>query len=245
MKTIGIGLQKGGVGKTSISIALANELAKEHKVLLIDADPQGNATSALLSDIGKYEFADVLLERCNDIREVATQTDNENLYIIPTFPIGTHLREYKASGKVNEDTFEIDNQLKKISEYFDYCIIDTSPDFSIFERNCYYACDEIIPIVNCDSFANDGLFIFTNNIAKFKEKMRKENLIMKNIVINRYNASLSINVAIKDIIEKNNNFNYITVPQDQCFMRGQLEVKVIEGKPATKEAIKKLAELIK
>ena len=60
MKVIGLGLQKGGVGKTSVSVALAAELAKSSKVLLIDADPQGNASGALLKEIGEPYYTAII-----------------------------------------------------------------------------------------------------------------------------------------------------------------------------------------
>ena len=77
MKVLGLGLQKGGVGKTSISVALAAELAKTSKVLLIDADPQGNASGALLKEI-EYELADALLNNCT-VDLPVTKTDIKNL----------------------------------------------------------------------------------------------------------------------------------------------------------------------
>jgi len=242
MKTIALGLQKGGVGKTSISLALAYELANNgKKVLIVDADPQGNTTQTILSSC-KKEFADVLFENC-DITEAIEETKNENLFVLPTFSIGTRLREYKISGKVSQDVFKVKQLLKKISPVFDYTIIDTSPDFSTFEMNVFYACDEIIPVINCDSFAVDGLTIFTDNINKFKERMERENLEIKTVIINRYNASMSIDKDLREIFMKKQGYNFITIPQDQAFRKSQLEQKEMLGKQETINAIKELAKL--
>ena len=94
MKVIGLGLQKGGVGKTSVSVALAAELAKSSKVLLIDADPQGNASGALLKEIG-YELADALLDNCS-VDGPVTKTEIEkqkldNLLLLVAKAIGIKL----------------------------------------------------------------------------------------------------------------------------------------------------------
>jgi len=246
MKTIALGLQKGGVGKTSISLALSTELANAgYNVLLVDCDPQGNSTSALLKEI-PYEFADVLFGTAT-IEEACCQTEVENLYILPTAPIGTRLREYKGSQKVITDTFEIDDQLKKVSENFDYCILDTSPDFTIFEMNCYMACNEIIPVMNCDTFASDGLTIFLENIKQFCAKKRVSTLEIKTIVMNRYNASMALDTEIKKIIEESSNLNKITIPQDQAFKKAQnlqKTVQEITKNQSTKDSIKALMEFV-
>lgn len=243
MKIIGIGLQKGGVGKTSTTLAIASELAKTSKVLIIDADPQGNATCGLLQDI-QYELADVLLGDI-EIKNAITKTPFENISMIPTKPIGTRLREYKISGKCVQDIFEIEDNLKKISKYFDYCLIDTSPDFSVFECNLYSSCDEIIPVINCDTFGSDGLTIFLSNLATFKQKRHKNDLIVQTVIINKFNKSMRLDKLIKETVEQSENFNFVTIPQDQNFKESQAVQKLVEGKPETMEAIKKVCELIK
>lgn len=242
MKTIGIGLQKGGVGKTSITLALAASLSKTKKVLIVDADPQGNATCGLLKDVNA-EFADVLFGNVN-IEKAIIQSPFENIYILPTHPVKTRLREYKISGKVTEDIFLIEDELKKIAEHFDYCLIDTSPDFSNFEKNCFYACDEILPVMNCDTFGNDGLTIFLMNIDNFKQKRRKQNLEIKTIVLNRFNKSMKSDSKIKEIVEANKIYNYITIPQDQAVKDSQLKQILLNGKKETMEAIEKLVRVL-
>lgn len=243
MKILGIGLQKGGVGKTSITLALAAELAKTSRVLVVDADPQGNSTCGFLQEVN-YELADVLLESC-EIVDAVVKTPFENIQILPTLPINTRLRDYKSNTKVAEDVFDTKNKIQSISQYFDYCLIDTSPDFSQLEKNLFYACDEIIPVMNCDTFGSDGLTIFLSNIEKFKKKMNRQDLILKTIVLNKYNKSLKLDSEIKQVIEQSNNYNFITVPQDQNFKTCQAEQKLFTGKPETNEALIKLAELVK
>lgn len=239
MKTIGIGLRKGGVGKTTIATTLAARLSQVGKTLLIDGDPQGNSTCVFLKSIDK-EFADVLYDRCK-LNEAIEKTGIENLYILPSNPLSNELHNYKVSSKVNDDWFLLDDLLKSVNEFFDYVVIDTSPDFSTFEKNLFFACDEIIPVVNADTFATDGLLTFVRHIDEFKKQRRKTNLEMKTLVINKFNASMSADSKLKDSFEKIEMFKTkIVIPQDQDFKVSQLEQRVVNGKEQTRTAINRL-----
>lgn len=252
MKTIGLGLQKGGVGKSSISIALAVELAKTSKVLLIDADPQGNASSALLKEIN-LEFADALLNNC-EIDKPVTQTSIPNLWIMPTYPIEpegvkekSKLRVYKKN-VASDEPFVMDDIAKEFEGQFDYMIFDTSPDFSTFEENIFFACDEIIPVMKCDTFSADGLTIFFENIKDFKRRRRCEKANINVVVVNEHNASFSLDSKIKDVIVKQEGYKTIVIPQDQSFKKSQAlqkSVQEIGAKEVTLAAISALAEAVK
>lgn len=251
MKVIGLGLQKGGVGKSSVSIALAAELAKTSKVLLIDADPQGNSTSALLKEIG-LEFADALLDAC-EIDKPVTKTEINNLWIMPTKPIEmegkekSKLRIYKKN-RASEEPFVMDDIAAQFADQFDYLIFDTSPDFSTFEENIFYACDEIVPVMKCDTFSADGLTIFLENVKDFKKRRRCQKAEIKTVVINEHNASFALDTKIKDLIVSQKDYKSIIVPQDQAFKKSQAYQKSIQeigAKPNTLEAIKTLAEVVK
>ncbi len=89
-------LQKGGVGKTSTAVSLAVELSKMGKVVLIDADPQGNATTWLNIQTMQFEFADLLNGKCV-LDQCLVETATKNLYIIPTAGIGGELKEYSEN----------------------------------------------------------------------------------------------------------------------------------------------------
>lgn len=251
MKVIGIGLQKGGVGKSSISIAIAAELAKSSRVLLIDADPQGNSTSALLKEVN-FEFADALLDVCQ-IDKPVTKTDVHNLFLMPTKPIElegkekSKLRIYKKN-RASEEPFVMDDIAKQFENDYDYIIFDTSPDFSTFEENIFFACDEIIPVMKCDTFSADGLTIFLENIKDFKKRRRCEKAEIKTIVINEHNASFSLDSKIKELIVNQDDYDSVVVPQDQVFKKSQAYQKTIQevgAKEKTLEAIKKLADLVR
>lgn len=248
MKVLGLGLQKGGVGKTSISVALAAELAKTSKVLLIDADPQGNASGALLKEI-EYELADALLNNCT-VDQPVTKTDIKNLWIMPTKPLETEgkekskLRVYKKN-VASEEPFVMDDLTKEFSEQFDFCIFDTSPDFSTFEENIFYACDEIIPVMKCDTFSADGLTIFMENINDFKRRRRCEKAAIKTVVINEHNASFALDTNIKNAIIKQNGYNKVIVPQDQAFKKAQAYQTSIQEIGAKQNTLSAIAELAK
>lgn len=251
MKVLGLGLQKGGVGKTSVAVALAAELAKDAKVLLIDADPQGNASGALLKEIG-YELADALLNNC-PVDQPVTKTDIPNLWIMPTKPIESDgkekskLRIYKKN-VATEEPFVMEDITKEFESQFDFIIFDTSPDFSTFEENVFFACDEIIPVMKCDTFSADGLTIFLENINDFKRRRRCGKAAIKTIVINEHNASFVLDTNIKNAIVQQSGYGKVIIPQDQSFKKSQAYQKSIQeigAKPATLKAVADLAAAIR
>ena len=140
MKTIAFALQKGGTGKTSTAVSVATELAKKHKVVLIDADPQGNASAWYNNEL-TAELSDVLTNKAG-IGEALISTGIKNLFMIPTAGVGGGLNAYQkieANGKP-EAMLDVTDELAKA---FDFCIIDTSPHFGPLEESCFIASDEI------------------------------------------------------------------------------------------------------
>ena len=156
MKTISIALQKGGTGKTSVAVSVASALAKKHKVVLVDADPQGNASAWYNQEL-TAELSDILTNKAG-IGDALVATGIKNLFMIPTAGVGGGLNAYQkteANGKP-EAMLDVTDELSKA---FDYCIIDTSPHFGPLEESCFIASDEVIPVMMIDRFSFDGLEI--------------------------------------------------------------------------------------
>ncbi len=223
MKTIALALQKGGCGKTTCAVSLAAELSKKFKTVIIDADPQGNATGSLINTVS-YELADYLMGKCS-LDDVVSETSFENLYVIPTIPIledsgedGLNkLRSYKASPNPSRNQYDMDDLIQKLSEYFDYCIIDTSPAFDLFEENIFFACDEVIGVIKADQFSNDGLTIFGMNLADFKKRRRCAKPSFSKIILNGYDARYKFHKQMYEEITRQNNFKSYVVPVHSIF----------------------------
>lgn len=249
MKSICVAIQKGGVGKTTISVNLAAEIAKTNKVVLIDGDPQGNSTSSLVDNF-EYELADILYGNVA-VNEAIAKTNVENLYIIPTAAIdekgNNQLKKYR-SNEASGNPFAFVDIIDALREQgFDYCIFDTSPNFDDFEENIMAAADETIAVVMPDIFSQDGLQIFENNLQNFKKRKRVNNPVFKTFVFNAVNLSTKM---AKDILAQlsSSELNVVTVPQDQNFRKAQGVRKTIQqfgAKSDTITAFEKLAELVK
>lgn len=249
MKVITINLQKGGTGKTSAAMSLAVELAtKSKKVLAIDVDPQGNATSWILSDDAevRYELADVLMEKCS-AEEAIIKTTVENLSIIPTASLGGSLRLYQKT-LATEQPYAIRHLVKELNDKFDYCIIDTAPAFGALEESCFLASHEALAVLNIDEFSKDGLIIFLENLNKMKKRYDSELPIINKLVLNSRDLRLSQQDDIIREIKKATNCELYVIPVDQAFKKAQsvhAPVQFLQGtKKETLNVISSIAEAI-
>ena len=247
---------KGGVGKTTLSVSLAAELSRRGKVLLVDCDPQGNSTSSLLKGYN-YELADVLFSKCS-IDDAICNTDITNLSVLPTGAIDesnpnslNQLRLYKTTLAANNPN-AIRKLTKMFADKFDFCVFDTSPAFDPFEENILAACDEVIVVMLLDVFSTDGLAIFQKNLADFKDRKELSNPLFKKIVLNSFNKSIAMHNQILQKMSEQEIFDCFVIPQDQAFKRSQNLQKPVqalvkadgEAKKETLEALSLLADNI-
>ncbi len=249
MKIITVALQKGGVGKTSVAVSLAVELSKKGKTILIDADPQGNATTWLDIQAMQYELADLLNGKC-PLENCLTKTNTENLTIIPTAGLGGELKEY-SENKAGGNQGKIKKTLKEIAKNFDYCVIDTSPSFGNFERSIFYATNEIVAVLQLDEFSKDGLQIFNDRLNTFiNDNMDEDETkpIFNKIVFNAKDDRISQQSIILNQFMplKEHGYNLYVIPVDQAYRKAQsahISIQDFDGtKKQTLETLRQLAD---
>src|SRR5690554_5735698 len=133
-RTISFHLQKGGVGKTTISGTLACQSALEgFRTLLVDVDPQGNASSWFLQDAPTFELADVVQGKCYIQDAICPINQVPNLYLLPTFGIGGTLKNYSET-KLAEEPYVLQDLVQEVSQSFDRILLDLSPGLGRLER---------------------------------------------------------------------------------------------------------------
>lgn len=245
MKTITFALQKGGTGKTSVSVSTAVQLAESgKKVLLLDADPQGNATTWLGLDEIRAELADVLMKK-ESPKDAIVNTQVKNLSIIPTASLDSDLRLYSKT-LATQQPFIIKHICREVKEDFDFLVIDTSPSFGALEESCFLASDEAVTVLNIDEFSSDGLITFMQNIDSLKERYDTEKPKMNKIVLNSRDLRLIQQADYLEKIKAATDSNLYIVPTDQGFRKAQsvhVPLQYLEGvKKETLSVITKLAK---
>ena len=203
-KIIAIANQKGGVGKTTTSINLAASLGVlEKKVLLIDADPQANATSGLgidveSVDIGTYQ----LLEHSNTAKEAIIKTDTPNLDIIPAH-IDLVAIEIELVDK-DEREYMLKKALTDIKNDYDYILIDCAPSLGLLTLNALTAADAVMIPIQCEYFALEGLGKLLNTI-KIVQKIHNPELDIEGLLLTMYDSRLRLSNQVVEEVQKHFN----------------------------------------
>ena len=193
--------QKGGVGKTTTCVNMASYMALlGKKVLLVDLDPQGNATSNLgFSKDGKYKSIYQVMSGDADISECIYDTKIDNLKIIPTNLDLAGIEVELAYMEKRE--YVIKECFSKIKDNYDYITIDCPPALGLITINAFTASDAVIIPIQCEFFALEGLSQLMNTIRLVKKRLN-ENIAIDGVVLTMRDSRSNLGKQVADEIKK-------------------------------------------
>ena len=209
-KIVSVANQKGGVGKTTTTVNLSTILAKRgKKVLLIDTDPQGNATSGLgiekESDLSTYDLliTDVAAE------DIIQETAIKNLYISPSNMNLAGAEVQLVSMMSREQRMK--EKLDVIKDKFDFILIDCPPSLGLITLNAFTASDSVLIPVQCEYYALEGLGQLLNTVELVRKHLNK-NLYVEGAILTMYDIRTNLaNQVVREVKRFFQNKVYKTV----------------------------------
>ena len=209
-KIIAIVNQKGGVGKTTTSINLSASLGMlNKKVLIVDLDPQGNATTGVGVDKRgmKGSIYEVMTMKMS-VNDAIIKTKSTNLSIIPAYLnlAGVEMelieleRQYKGTEKKFNRVMRLKDELCKIRDNYDYIIIDCPPSLGILTTNALAAADSVLIPVQCEYYALEGIMQLINTIMLAQRKVNP-NLDIEGVLLTMLTTNTNLGLEVVESIK--------------------------------------------
>lgn len=201
-RIIAIANQKGGVGKTTTSINLSACLAlKNKKVLVIDADPQGNTTSGFGIDKNFLQntIYELILGDCS-IGDCIINNAIPNVSVVPS-NVNLAAAEIELIG-VDKKEFILKNEVDWIKDNYDYIIIDCPPSLNTLTINAMTTADSVLVPIQCEYYALEGLSQLIHTVNLIKERLNPE-LEMEGVVFTMYDSRTNLSMQVVENVKNN------------------------------------------